>query len=381
MFLKKIAFLLMVSWLFLEAQEFKLTEDLFMEYCQSRSFAKGTMMDIGDMEKTIAYAKLEAVKNLLKYFYGQYLEVVEHKDENGRSQLSYETIPNYTPNPRSELFLEYKYIEGRDYEYVKAALALGQPAKVNVYVRQSCNENSYEAFLEYSQEEYLAYKEAHKEDENEEESDTSELEPEVDEEIEIVLSDTQNKEEDQQVYVEKENQIQQHQLLELIQKQKIFSDAKSSIIWQFGYNDKINYLDANEYCKSLEWIGYTNWRLPTIFELRQLATSIYIWELNGNQNREYKKWLKFYQDEALNRNVAITDKEEETMLFLPKGFLDLNTFPNEKFRLWSKNISRYSKNKIRIVNFHNGRDGVALNSNNKKYYNYVACVSESKQRE
>lgn len=62
------------------------------------------------------------------------------------------------------------------------------------------------------------------------------------------------------------------------------TDIRTRLMWQQDANDMelYNWQGAVEYCKKLRLAGYSNWRLPTIDELRKL--------INENQDDQHK-WL------------------------------------------------------------------------------------------
>jgi len=54
-------------------------------------------------------------------------------------------------------------------------------------------------------------------------------------------------------------------------------DIKNNLLWQQSPPEGIyTWKEANEYCKSLTLAGYSDWRLPTIEELKTLINKKYV---------------------------------------------------------------------------------------------------------
>ncbi len=53
--------------------------------------------------------------------------------------------------------------------------------------------------------------------------------------------------------------------------EEVWADPVSELMWQnSGRNNGFGSVNAIEYCEDLSWSGYSDWRLPTISELRSL---------------------------------------------------------------------------------------------------------------
>jgi len=50
----------------------------------------------------------------------------------------------------------------------------------------------------------------------------------------------------------------------------VWTDSISGLVWQNGDACGFNWEEANSYCENLSWGGFSDWRLPTISELRSL---------------------------------------------------------------------------------------------------------------
>ncbi len=72
-------------------------------------------------------------------------------------------------------------------------------------------------------------------------------------------------------------------------------DVKTGQIWQQGTSPKLKTLEkANEYIKTLNLGGYTDWRLPTVNELYDLHLTV---DLHENGNCTLKSEGSYWSDE------------------------------------------------------------------------------------
>ncbi len=51
---------------------------------------------------------------------------------------------------------------------------------------------------------------------------------------------------------------------------EVCTDESSGLMWQNGDESNFEWVQAKSYCQDLDWGGYSDWRLPTISELRTL---------------------------------------------------------------------------------------------------------------
>ena len=51
----------------------------------------------------------------------------------------------------------------------------------------------------------------------------------------------------------------------------IWRSPESGLMWQNGVSGRVNWMESKLYCEHLNWGGYSDWRLPTISELRTLV--------------------------------------------------------------------------------------------------------------
>ena len=64
----------------------------------------------------------------------------------------------------------------------------------------------------------------------------------------------------------------------------IWEDEKNGLMWQVVSHDGYTWHKANEYCENLNLVGYDDWRLPTISELRRVVTGCGKTKLGGDCN-------------------------------------------------------------------------------------------------
>jgi len=53
--------------------------------------------------------------------------------------------------------------------------------------------------------------------------------------------------------------------------QEVWEDSVSGLMWQKGLSPFLNWNGLINYCEKLNWKGYTDWRMPSISELRSLV--------------------------------------------------------------------------------------------------------------
>ncbi|MCZ7583838.1 MAG: DUF1566 domain-containing protein [Deltaproteobacteria bacterium] len=64
---------------------------------------------------------------------------------------------------------------------------------------------------------------------------------------------------------------------------EIWNDTSSGLMWQVPANaETLSWSDATAYCASLEWRGYTDWRLPSVSELRTVIVGCDATEPDGS---------------------------------------------------------------------------------------------------
>jgi hypothetical protein len=66
--------------------------------------------------------------------------------------------------------------------------------------------------------------------------------------------------------------------------QQVWEDPDTSLLWQNGSDCCHNWEGAKQYCQNLSWGGYSNWRLPSISELRSLVRGCEATETGGSCN-------------------------------------------------------------------------------------------------
>lgn len=96
--------------------------------------------------------------------------------------------------------------------------------------------------------------------------------------------------------------------------QDIWRDNNTGLIWQVPIDSK-QYTgeDAKQYCKNLSLGGYTNWRLPTLNELRSIKTA------NSYKN-PYSSTDKVYIKKQLLKSMNMKDSRflSSTVYYPPK---------------------------------------------------------------
>lgn len=76
-------------------------------------------------------------------------------------------------------------------------------------------------------------------------------------------------------------------------------DVKTGQIWQQGMSKKLKSLEkANEYVRTLNLGGYSDWRLPTVDELYDLHITV---DLHENGNCTLKSEGSYWSDEPDNK--------------------------------------------------------------------------------
>ncbi len=60
-------------------------------------------------------------------------------------------------------------------------------------------------------------------------------------------------------------------------------DRRTNLTWQLNISDKrMNYFEALNYCRNLDYAGHNDWRLPTISELRTLIKNCRYTRVGGS---------------------------------------------------------------------------------------------------
>ena len=65
-------------------------------------------------------------------------------------------------------------------------------------------------------------------------------------------------------------------------EQRVWLDSETNLMWQAAQSCGKSYGNARAYCATLDWGGRTDWRLPTISELRTLVRGCPESEADGN---------------------------------------------------------------------------------------------------
>ena len=103
--------------------------------------------------------------------------------------------------------------------------------------------------------------------------------------------------------------------------ENVVFDADTNLSWQdsaYGVDSNVSWVDANTDCSSLSLSEYTDWRLPTVHELRSIIDySQYDTALNSiflneptytYQNNYYRAfWTSTYKENDPNNSVRIID--------------------------------------------------------------------------
>jgi len=64
--------------------------------------------------------------------------------------------------------------------------------------------------------------------------------------------------------------------------QSVWTDPESGLMWQNDSSCCYKWNEAQQYCHNLNWGGYTDWRLPTIFEFRSLIRGCHKTRIGGD---------------------------------------------------------------------------------------------------
>ena len=75
-------------------------------------------------------------------------------------------------------------------------------------------------------------------------------------------------------FIEPSPESKRFRIIELNGK-KIIEDTRSGIFWQAEYSKEYDWLEALPYCERSEYAGFSDWRLPNIYELNSLLNYEY----------------------------------------------------------------------------------------------------------
>jgi uncharacterized caspase-like protein len=168
----------------------------------------------------------------------------------------------------------------------------------------------------------------------------------------------------------------------------IWEDKQTNLIWQnqpINFEDEVNYkykrqkgrvlnwYAAKDYCKNLVLNDISDWRLPSLLELKSLSN---VKLFNNSQYKNYSKEQREAKDDWLDKN-----KHKANGSYFIKKKMNTRGIPPS---VWASTIatkkmmfgllSRKDDNSAWSVNFHGAIDHVK-----KSDSNYVMCVSGSKK--
>ena len=137
----------------------------------------------------------------------------------------------------------------------------------------------------------------------------------------------------------------------------VWQDPDTNLIWQKNIeNKKYVWSDAIEYCKDLNYAGYSDWRLPNIDELMSLGN------IKLLIKSSYYDWEKWYEKNKSKRNK----NSRGDKFFIKKELVE--TILDEYGYFWS--LTEYNSSYAWRVYFGSGYD-YGDNKSNKRY---VRCV-------
>lgn len=137
------------------------------------------------------------------------------------------------------------------------------------------------------------------------------------------------------------------------------SNTKNGVKWSNRSSNKMNWADAVSYCNNLNEGGYTDWRLPTISELRTTIKNCPESQPGGSCR---------ISDSCLaakcwSENCRCNHKENNGGYYSKLG-------DDDKVWLWSSSVQSDNPDNARGVFFDVG----GIGSNRKSYSTYVRCV-------
>ena len=139
-----------------------------------------------------------------------------------------------------------------------------------------------------------------------------------------------------------------------------------NLIWSARSEDKMNWQNADNYCKDLntkKYGGFTGWRMPNISELRTLVLNCSFTEPNGSCNIN-TSCLYMYEETC--DNEACTDCEYD----------ETNPGKHSKFGdsagLWSSSTASDNSDYAAKIYFYSGNVGFTEKEDYNHYY--VRCV-------
>jgi hypothetical protein len=98
----------------------------------------------------------------------------------------------------------------------------------------------------------------------------------------------------------------------------VWIDNEQNLMWQkYKEENRLNWNEATNYCKNLKLSGFSDWRLPTRTEAKNLLTEYYgDWNQYGSYDDNYKNWKKWFDKNNHKRNNGkfLNDKISQ---FLP----------------------------------------------------------------
>ncbi len=129
----------------------------------------------------------------------------------------------------------------------------------------------------------------------------------------------EKKAEDERIAIERkaEEERIEREKKEAWDSREVFVDKSTGLIWQDDKNTKIvkiEWDDAVDYCKRLEFAGFSDWSLPSKNELEELYTkkdnlkygsSYYYWSSSENVSGSSKAWgISFYSGDTYYYNKS-----------------------------------------------------------------------------
>ncbi|EJF06451.1 hypothetical protein ThvES_00014730 [Thiovulum sp. ES] len=133
----------------------------------------------------------------------------------------------------------------------------------------------------------------------------------------------------------------------------VWIDNEQNLMWQkYKGKERINWNKATNYCKNLKLSGFSDWRLPTRTEAKNLLTEYYV-EFDNYEN--WKKWFDKNKHKR-NNNKFLNNKISQ---FLP-------------IFIWTSTINKTYSSPSWIVDFYDGRDYWRSQTSD----NFAVCVRD-----